>query len=434
LVKLERRKNLTQAKLLAVKLAEEEKTLHQSFPPALKKVLEGKNLLVWKALLEKYGYDDLAVVRFMQEGVELAGMHDPPSCYPAMLKPATVTLEGLQASSTWRRRAVVGKMSKADPSHVELLEQTAVEELQMGLGKCLDLSKAYKQMAVHPDHRHLAVIFYHDLEGRPKYYGTNSLLFGSCAAVCSFNRVPRSLWFLLNKILAIPCGVFYDDFPMFQPEGLSEDANLAVSQLLDLWCWKHARTGTKAAPFQSKLNVLGCLLDLGLVVGGSVVLENKPGRIDRLVELLDQGQVIHGLKRYACGFFSVKFLHQICAEVSTLSGPLSTRAPSDVRSFCEYAVRILQAAKPRKLNCGFEMKPLLLFSDGCWENGFAGIGAVIVDTASRASFVCVGTAPKRLLELWKVQIGWYIICQSELYAMVLIRWQCQGLLWDRRSI
>ena len=29
-------------------------------------------------------------------------------------------------------------------------------------GKCLDLSKAYKQLAVHPRHRHLAVIFYHD--------------------------------------------------------------------------------------------------------------------------------------------------------------------------------------------------------------------------------------------------------------------------------
>ena len=55
-----------------------------------------------------------------QEDVELVGMHDPPSCYPAMLKPATLTLtlEGLQASSTWRCRAVVGKLPKADPSHV----------------------------------------------------------------------------------------------------------------------------------------------------------------------------------------------------------------------------------------------------------------------------------------------------------------------------
>ena len=48
-------------------------------------------MLVWKALLEKYGYDDL--VLFMQESVELVGVHDAPSCYPAMLKPAALTLE-----------------------------------------------------------------------------------------------------------------------------------------------------------------------------------------------------------------------------------------------------------------------------------------------------------------------------------------------------
>ena len=36
LVKMERRKNLLQAKLLAAKLAEDEKTLHDGFPPSLR--------------------------------------------------------------------------------------------------------------------------------------------------------------------------------------------------------------------------------------------------------------------------------------------------------------------------------------------------------------------------------------------------------------
>ena len=44
----------------------------------------------------------------------------------------------------------------------------------------------------------------------------------------------------MNKMLAIPCGVFFDDFPMFQPEGFSEDADQAASQLLDLLGWRHA--------------------------------------------------------------------------------------------------------------------------------------------------------------------------------------------------
>ena len=69
LVKLERRKNLLQAKLLATKLVDSEKALHAGLPLSVQKVVEGKNLLVWKALLEKYDYDDMAVTSFMQEGV-----------------------------------------------------------------------------------------------------------------------------------------------------------------------------------------------------------------------------------------------------------------------------------------------------------------------------------------------------------------------------
>ena len=130
-------------------------------------------------------------------------------------------------------------------------------------------------------------------------------------------------------MLAIPSGVFYDDFPMFQPSSLATNADDAASQLLDLLGWRHAKTGTKASPFQACFNVLGCSLNLGGVLGGSVVLENKPGRIDRLTELLrktssdgvltrHQGQVVHGLMRYACGFFSGKYLHQVCSEVLAL--------------------------------------------------------------------------------------------------------------------
>ena len=69
---------------------------------------------------------------------------------------------------------------------------------------------------------------------------------------------------------------------MFQPESLSEDADLAASRPLDLLGCKPAKMWTKANLFQSKFKVLGRALDLSLVVGDSVVLENRPGRVDRL--------------------------------------------------------------------------------------------------------------------------------------------------------
>ena len=173
-------------------------------------------------------------------------------------------MDDLQASALWRRKAVLGKVHHADPSHIEHLESTALEELELGfvegpftseqevsnhlgredwcvvrrfvlvqgaemklrpiddcleaqlnqaytvtsylklqdihyeteltlciaeklaggsdgpgieawLGKCLDLSKAYKQMGIHPENRHLAVIFYH-ANGVPKFHVANALV------------------------------------------------------------------------------------------------------------------------------------------------------------------------------------------------------------------------------------------------------------------
>ena len=111
-------------------------------------------------------------------------------------------------------------------------------------------------MPIDPQHRSLGVIFFHDLNGKPTFYVSNSLMFGAMAAVYSFNRVSRSLWFLFNKMLAIPCGVFYDDFPLFSPAELATNADECASEFLDLLGWRHAKTGPKGLPFQPKFQVL----------------------------------------------------------------------------------------------------------------------------------------------------------------------------------
>ena len=117
----------------------------------------------------------------------------------------------------------------------------------------ISLSKAYKQLGILPAHRHYGVIFFHDAAGNPKFYISNSLMFGATAAVYAFNRVSRSIWFLMNKMLVIPCGVFYDDFPLLSPCETASNADESASELLDLLGWRHARTGPKGLPFASCL-------------------------------------------------------------------------------------------------------------------------------------------------------------------------------------
>ena len=73
LVELERKKNMLQAKLMAAQLEEKERVLHEGMPESLRKVLDGKRLLLWRSLLEKYGYDDLEIFEHMSQGVSTCG-------------------------------------------------------------------------------------------------------------------------------------------------------------------------------------------------------------------------------------------------------------------------------------------------------------------------------------------------------------------------
>ena len=105
LIKLERKKNLLQAKIVAKQLEADERKLRASLSVSIQKVLEGKRVLLWKQLLIKYGYDDIDLCDFMFQGVLLVGGHDAPRCYPELLKPATLTEEVLRTSASWRRRS-----------------------------------------------------------------------------------------------------------------------------------------------------------------------------------------------------------------------------------------------------------------------------------------------------------------------------------------
>lgn len=110
------------------------------------------------------------------------------------------------------------------------------------VGKILDLSKVYKQLPIKPDHRDLAVVFFRDSEGKARYYIPNALMFGSTAAVYAFNRVSRSIGFLINVLMRVPSAVYFDDYPMFSPEKTAPETDALVSDFLDLLGWRHDRT------------------------------------------------------------------------------------------------------------------------------------------------------------------------------------------------
>ena len=146
----------------------------------------------------------------------------------------------------------------------------------------------------------------------------------------AFNRVSRSLWFLLNVSLKVPAAVYFDDYPMFSPESSAHETDMLVSDFLDLLGWHHDRTGPTGKPFAPSFDVLGLTLDLtGLRNDRSVILRNKGGRVKKIaskiakvkdsgVMSLSDAQEIHGLLNFATAYFVARSLKYACFRIFSL--------------------------------------------------------------------------------------------------------------------
>ena len=314
-------------------------------------------------------------------------------------------------------------------------------------GKCLDLSKAYKQMPILPQHRDLAVIFFRDVEGRARFYVPRSLIFGATAAVYGFNRASRSLWWIINRFLKVPSAVYFDDFPMLAPKDVWEAVDLTVSALLNLLGWDHAATGegSKGKPFSLSFQVLGMLLDLSGLSEGEVRLANKEGRVERLVERIQamglsaggtrhERQELHGLMNFACGFFAGRSLRMACHLIFQLSSDASPGSAFHPKTWAARTLALLGSPRPRTIQLGESTAPFLIFTDGAWEAGRAGIGAYTLDLLSGEAEVWEDIVPEPIVAKWCREVGDHIICQIELYAMVCLRKMLATRLTRRRSI
>ena len=365
LIALKRNLALAKVRQEVKRHSEAESAMHQTMSPSVVKVMRGKAILAFEALLKAENYDDLGVIAFLKEGVRLVGTSERPECYDYKFVSAFISEGELLSTAADRREALLNKRERVDPEEARILQEATDQEVSLGFlegpfydrdkvsdlldtkewsvirrfvliqgseqkprpidncleaqlnagysssihlrlqdsdyiasmalhvakevsggrahasacswqGKCLDLSKAYKQLAIHPAHRPLAVIAVRDAEGRDALYVSNSLMFGSTAAVYAFNRVSRALWYLINRLLWIPSGVFYDDFPLLSPTASAENADATVSAFLDASGWQHAKTGAKGRPFSHEFDVLGMCLNLedSDVSQGQVTLSN----------------------------------------------------------------------------------------------------------------------------------------------------------------
>ena len=96
------RKWLARANELSVK----EKAMHEAMHPCVKKMLDGKRLLVLEEMLREAQYPDMGVVKEFREGSALVGEAPRTGLWPQKLSPASTTESELRESAARERAAV----------------------------------------------------------------------------------------------------------------------------------------------------------------------------------------------------------------------------------------------------------------------------------------------------------------------------------------
>ena len=234
---------------------------------------------------------------------------------------------------------------------------------------------------------------------------------------------------------------------MFSPTCSSDPTDHVVSEFLDLLGWRHDRTGPKGRPFASSFDVLGLTLDLSLLEEeGNIVVKNKEGRADKIASKIEEvqrskkmtlqdAQEIHGLLNFANGYFAGRALKYACFKIFSLVQK-GEKPVSPLEDWCRDVITLLRSSEPRKIPLGLDTRSILSFTDGAWEKEVAGLGlgAVIIHETSGQSLVVQDTVHPNLLKLWKDLVGDHLICQIELFAVVLVRWELRTVLANRRVL
>ena len=308
--------------------------------------------------------------------------------------------------------------------------------------KTFDLSKAYKQLAILPAHQRHAVVGF-PVGGTWRFYRSISFPFGCTGSVYGFVRVSQAIWYIVTRLLSAVSSHYFDDFPTLERAPGCRVLSLAFSAVLDMLGWGHAKEGDKALNFAGAFDLLGVNFNLAWTPKGILQVTNKTTRIEKLCALLDkvksegeitaaQASELQGLLNFAIGFFSGKALKHLVAAFMPHADRVSLSKSGELQDLCAYAKSMLTSLGPRTHSTTGERRPILLFTDGAWEDGQASAGAILVDGDFRIG--CTITVPDVLVAHWLKHAGEQIISQIELWALVAIRWHFRERLESRRLI
>ena len=90
----------------SIQLKHQEEELVRTLEPGVAEVLQGKQILVWKEMLQSINYSDMGVVDEFCAGSKLTGQTDLTNLWPSKITPATMTEGELHAQAKLQRDGI----------------------------------------------------------------------------------------------------------------------------------------------------------------------------------------------------------------------------------------------------------------------------------------------------------------------------------------
>ena len=285
-------------------------------------------------------------------------------------------------------------LGKTAPVHPSFLNRPASK------GRCFDLTKAYKQVPISQLSLKLGVLLVHD----PAAPGPRVFHVGA-SSLFSFNRISRSLLHLKRCLLSLVCGSYFDDFPYLESELLTGIASRLAESLLSALGWLCAHDAEKGKDLAPTVSLLGVQLDLTSLHLGSFSLANKDSRKARLEEQFHEmvsghgsarhvATSVHGVLNFMNGAALGHRLKLPCHAFANLSNMHEDPDLSVLEQLRAFALSSLEDLRPKQLGPMRVRTPVLIFTDGAYENGRATWGAVILDTHTQTAAVHHGEVPR----------------------------------------
>jgi len=201
----------------------------------------------------------------------------------------------------------------------------------------------------------------------------------------------------------------------------------------------------KRSPFSEEFNLLGAVVDLTKAAAGSIAVHNKPSRIDDLKALvqsicesetvaLSTLETLKGRLLYAAGHTFGR-----CSQLAIqLISRVSRRDPlvlmeEPLKEVIRQALSCLVNAKPRMVAAWSGRLPLILFTDGACEDEGRSVthGATYYDPEDGTALMFGDYVPDVWTEKWRAEGKKQLICQAELFPIIIAKNTWRDLLCGR---